>query len=482
MFEALSDKLKKVLKDLRGQGRLTPEHLDLAMREIRIALLEADVNFKVVKDFIERVKVKAVGQEVIGSLTPGQQVIKIVNDEMVEMLGGTSSRLLFTSRRPNSVMIVGLQGSGKTTSTGKLSKWLAANQNRNPLLLSVDVYRPAARDQLAVIGKAIGIPVFDGAGINDPLELCRAARLHCEQIGFDTLMIDTAGRLHIDDALMDELQRIKTEMQPIETLFVADAMTGQDAVKSAQEFHKRIGISGVILTKMDGDARGGAALSIKEVIGQPIKFVGVGEKYDALDPFYPDRIVSRILGMGDVMSLIEKVQTEVDEQKAAELEEKLARNSFTLEDFRDQLSQVKKIGSLQNIFEMLPGDMFGGMMPKLTPEMTTQMEGELKKTEAIINSMTPAERENHIIINASRQMRIAKGSGTNVTDVKALIKQYVEMKTMMQQLMGGGGDDPFGGGGGGMFSGIRNKVVRKLAGVGGGRKKQKPKQKKKKRR
>ncbi|MBI1766404.1 MAG: signal recognition particle protein [Acidobacteria bacterium] len=481
MFEALSDKLKKVLKDLRGQGRLTPEHLDLAMREIRIALLEADVNFKVVKDFIERVKAKAVGAEVIGSLTPGQQVIKIVNDEMVEMLGGTSSRLLFTSRRPNAVMIVGLQGSGKTTSTGKLSKWLAANQNRNPLLLSVDVYRPAARDQLAVIGKAIGIPVFDGAGINDPLELCRAARLHCEQIGFDTLMIDTAGRLHIDDALMDELQRIKAEMQPIETLFVADAMTGQDAVKSAQEFHKRIGISGVILTKMDGDARGGAALSIKEVIGQPIKFVGVGEKYDALDPFYPDRIVSRILGMGDVMSLIEKVQTEVDEEKAAELEEKLARNSFTLEDFRDQLGQVKKIGSLQNIFEMLPGDMFGGMMPKLTPEMTAQMEGELKKTEAIINSMTQAERENHIIINASRQMRIAKGSGTTVTDVKALIKQYVEMKMMMQQLMGGAGGDPFGGGGG-MFGGIRNKVVRKLTGVGGGRKKQKPKQKKKKRR
>jgi signal recognition particle subunit SRP54 len=483
MFEALSDKLKKVLKDLRGQGRLTPEHLDLAMREIRIALLEADVNFKVVKDFIDRVKTKAVGQEVIGSLTPGQQVIKIVNDEMVEMLGGTSSRLLFTSRRPNSVMIVGLQGSGKTTSTGKLSKWLAANQNRNPLLLSVDVYRPAARDQLAVIGKAIGIPVFDGAGINDPLELCRAARLHCEQIGFDTLMIDTAGRLHIDDALMDELQRIKTEMQPIETLFVADAMTGQDAVKSAQEFHKRIGITGVILTKMDGDARGGAALSIKEVIGQPIKFVGVGEKYDALDPFYPDRIVSRILGMGDVMSLIEKVQTEVDEQKAAELEEKLAQNSFTLEDFRDQLGQVKKIGSLQSIFELLPGDMFGGMMPKLTPEMTTQMEGELKKTEAIINSMTPAERENHIIINASRQMRIAKGSGTTVADVKALIKQYVEMKAMMQQLMGGDEGGPFGGGGG-MFGGIRNKVVRKLTGVGGGRKKQKqkPKQKKKKRR
>lgn len=485
MFEALSDKLKKVLQDLRGERRLTPEHLDLALREIRIALLEADVNFKVVKDFVERVKAKAVGVEVMGSLTPGQQVIKVVNDEMVEMLGGTSSRLLFTSRRPNCVMIVGLQGSGKTTSTGKLSKWLSANQNRNPLLLSVDVYRPAARDQLAVIGKAIGIPVFDGAGINDPLELCKAARLHCEQIGFDTLMIDTAGRLHIDDALMDELQRIKAEMQPIETLFVADAMTGQDAVKSAQEFHNRVGISGVILTKMDGDARGGAALSIKEVIGQPIKFVGVGEKYDALEPFYPDRIVSRILGMGDVLSLIEKVQAEVDEEKAAELEEKLARNSFTLEDFRDQLGQVKKIGSLQSIFEMLPGDlmgsMFGMQMPKLTPEMTSQMEGELKKTEAIINSMTRAERDNHIIINASRQMRIAKGSGTSVNEVKALLKQYAEMKMMMQSLMGGDDD---GGmlGGGGMFGGIRNKMVRKMAGIGPGRKKQKPKQKKKKRR
>jgi signal recognition particle subunit SRP54 len=291
MFEVLSDKLKKVLKDLRGEGRLTPEHLDLAMREIRIALLEADVNYKVVKEFIDRVKSKAIGQEVLQQLSPGQQVIKVVYDEMVEMLGGTSSRLLFTSRRPNSVMIVGLQGSGKTTSTGKLSKWLQKNQNRNPLLLSVDVYRPAARDQLAVIGEAVNLPVFEGNGINDPLELCRAARLHCEQVGFDTLMIDTAGRLHIDDALMEELQLIKREMQPAEILFVADAMTGQDAVKSAQEFNERVGITGVLLTKMDGDARGGAALSIKEVTGQPIKFVGVGEQYDALDPFYPERIV-----------------------------------------------------------------------------------------------------------------------------------------------------------------------------------------------
>src|SRR5215470_5486403 len=448
MFEALSDKLKKVLKELRGDSRLSPEHLDLAMREIRIALLEADVNFKVVKDFIERVKVKAVGQEVLQQLSPGQQVVKIVYDEMVEMLGGTSSRLLFTSRRPNSVMIVGLQGSGKTTSTGKLAKWLYKNQDRNPLLLSVDVYRPAARDQLAVIGKAISVPVFEGAGINDPLALVRAARLHCEQIGFDTLMIDTAGRLHIDDTLMEELQKIKAEMQPVETLFVADAMTGQDAVKSAKEFNDRVGITGVILTKMDGDARGGAALSIKEVTGQPIKFVGVGEKYDALDPFYPDRIVSRILGMGDVLSLIEKVQEEVDEQKALELQEKMERNAFTLEDFRDQLQQMKKLGSMSSILEMLPGDMFKGM-PK----------------------MTPAERENHLIISASRRRRIALGSGHKVKDVDKLLKQYVEMKMMMGQLMGGDG----------MFGGLKGKVVRKLTGVGSRKKKQKQKQKKKRR-
>ena len=469
MFEALSDKLKKVLKDLRGESRLSPEHLDLAMREIRIALLEADVNFKVVKDFIERVKGKAVGQEVLQQLSPGQQVVKIVYDEMVEMLGGTSSRLLFTSRRPNSVMIVGLQGSGKTTSTGKLAKWLYKNQDRNPLLLSVDVYRPAARDQLAVIGKAINIPVFAGDGIHDPLELCRAARRHCEQVGFDTLMIDTAGRLHIDDALMDELQRIKAEMFPVETLFVADAMTGQDAVKSAKEFHDRVGVTGVILTKMDGDARGGAALSIKEVTGQPIKFVGVGEKYDALDPFYPERIVSRILGMGDVLSLIEKVQEEVDEEKALELQEKMERNAFTLEDFRDQLQQMKKLGSVSSLLEMLPGDMFKGM-PKMTPEMSAQMEKEMRRTEAIINSMTPAERENHLIISASRRRRIAMGSGNKVKDVDKLLKQYVEMKTMMAQLMGGDG----------MFGGLKGKVVRKLTGVGPRKKKQK--QKKKKRR
>ena len=465
MFDALSDKLKKVLKDLRGEGRLTPEHLDLAMREIRIALLEADVNYKVVKDFIERVKTRSVGQEVLQALSPGQQVVKIVYDEMVEMLGGTSSRLLFTSRRPNSVMIIGLQGSGKTTSTGKLARWLQQNQSRSPLLLSVDVYRPAARDQLAVIGKAIGIPVFEGNGLNDPLELCRAARLHCEQVGFDTLMIDTAGRLHIDDALMEELQLIKREMQPVETLFVADAMTGQDAVRSATDFNGRVGLTGVILTKMDGDARGGAALSIKEVTGQPIKFVGVGERYDALDPFYPERIVSRILGMGDVLSLIEKVQTEVDEKKALELQEKIEQNEFTLEDFRDQLKQVKKLGSLESILGMLPGDLFKGM-PKMTPEMTAQMERELKRTEAIINSMTPREREEHQIINGSRRKRIAKGSGSSVNDVNNLLKQYAEMRRMMRQMTEGG-----------MLGGLGGRVARKLTGIGPRKKKKRKKRK-----
>ncbi|MBX3278190.1 MAG: signal recognition particle protein [Acidobacteria bacterium] len=463
MFEALSDKLKKVLKDLRGESRLTPEHLDLAMREIRIALLEADVNFKVVRGFIERVKEQAIGQAVLQQLSPGQQVVKIVYDEMVRMLGGTSSRLLFTSRRPNPVMIVGLQGSGKTTSTGKISRWLQQNQNRNPLLLSVDVYRPAARDQLAVIGKALGIPVFAGEGLSDPLELCRAARLHCEQVGFDTLLIDTAGRLHIDEELMTELDSIKREMQPSEILFVADAMTGQDAVQSAREFNERLGLTGVVLTKMDGDARGGAALSIREVTGQPIKFVGVGEKYDALEPFYPERIASRILGMGDVLSLIEKVQSEVDEKEALKLQEKLESDEFTLEDFRDQLRQVKKLGSLDSILSMIPGDLFGGM-PKMTPEMTAQMERELKKTEAIINSMTPLERERHQIINGQRRRRIALGSGTNVSDVNNLLKQYVEMRRMMRQMTQGG-----------MLGGLGGRVARRITGIGSKRKKKKKK-------
>jgi len=465
MFEALSDKLKKVLKDLRGQGKLTEAHLDIAMREIRIALLEADVNFKVVKEFVEAVKQKALGAEVMSSLSPGQQVIKIVNDELISLLGGTSTKLVFTQRIPNVVMMVGLQGSGKTTSTGKIAAYLAKNENRNPLMVSVDVYRPAARNQLAVIGNAIGKPVFEYPESDDPLTICRAAFKHAQQIGYDTLMIDTAGRLHIDDDLMTELQQIKKEMMPAEILFVADAMTGQDAVKSAKEFHDRIGTSGVVLTKMDGDARGGAALSIKYITGQPIKFIGVGEKYDALEQFYPDRIAGRILGMGDVLSLIEKVQSEVDEKTAENLERKLMEDSFTLEDYRDQLKQIQKLGSFDKLLAMIPGDLLGGMNLKMTPEMQQQAEKKLKKTEAIINSMTSDEREDHNLLNGSRRKRIAMGSGSSMQDVISVVNEYVEMRKMMRMVTKGG-----------MMGGL----TRRLTGMGP--KKRHAKSKKKKRR
>src|SRR5262244_3019647 len=436
MFEALSDKLKKVLKDLRGQGRLSEAHIEAAMREIRMALLEADVNYKVVKTFVDRVKEKALGQEVMGSLSPAQQVVKVVYDEMVEMLGGTSTQLIFTKRIPNVVMIVGLQGSGKTTTTGKLARLLAQAQQRRPLLLSVDVYRPAARQQLSVIAGAIGQKALEAPEINDPLELCRKAITECQLTGYDTLLVDTAGRLHIDDELMIELEQIKKETAPAEILFVADAMTGQDAVRSAEQFHQRIGLTGVILTKMDGDTRGGAALSIKEVTGQPIKFIGTGEKYDAIEQFYPDRIAQRILGMGDVLSLIEKVQAEVDEEKALELQEKLARDRFTLEDFRDMHRQVKRIGSFDKILDMLPSGMFGGM--KITPEQMVEMEVKLKQTEAIINSMTPGERVDTKILNASRRRRIARGSGTTVQQVNEMINEYGEMRKMMRLVNSGG--------------------------------------------
>ncbi len=457
MFEALSDKLRKVLKDLRGQGRLTEAHIEAAMREIRIALLEADVNFKVVKSFIDRVKEKALGQEVIGSLSPAQQVVKAVHDEMVEMLGGTSTQLLFTRRTPNVVMIVGLQGSGKTTTTGKLAKLLAETQNRRPLLVSVDVYRPAAREQLSIIAKAIGQPALQAPQLNDPLELCREAVRECQLTGYDTLLIDTAGRLHVDEELMHELQQIKQETQPVEVLFIADSMTGQDAVRSAQEFHDQVGLTGVILTKMDGDTRGGAALSIKEVTGQPIKFIGVGEKYDALEQFYPDRIAQRILGMGDVLTLIEKVQAEVDEEKALELQKKLAQNQFTLEDFRDQLKQVKKLGSLGKLIDMLPSGLFGGL--RITPEQSAEMEDKLKLTEAVINSMTLQERSNHAILNASRRKRVARGSGTSVAEVNKVIGEYEDMRKMMRMMTSGG----LGGmmGGGGLGSGGRRKATKR---------------------
>jgi len=468
MFEALSDKLKKVLKDLRGQGKLTAEHIEVAMREIRIALLEADVNYRVVKDFIEKIKVKALGQEVLGSLSPSQQIVKIVNEELIEMLGGTSSRLVFTQRIPNIVMMVGLQGSGKTTTTGKLARFLSKEQGRRPLMVSADVYRPAAREQLSIIGRAVNLPVFEATGINDPLEICRQARKHAQQIGFDTLLIDTAGRLHIDEELMVELTEIKREMVPSEILFIADAMTGQDAVKSAREFHQRVGLTGVILTKMDGDARGGAALSIKAITGQPIKFIGVGEKYDALEPFYPDRISSRILGMGDVLSLIEKVEAEIDEKEALKLERKLAENSFTLEDYRDQLRQIKRLGSFDKLLSFLPEQLFGGMNLRISPEQMQEAEHKLKRVEAMINSMTPQERTNHKILNGSRRKRIAGGSGTTVQEVNTMIEEYEMMMKMMQSITRG--------------IGLPDFLGKRLPGSGGGGSKRKKKAKKKKRR
>jgi signal recognition particle subunit SRP54 len=457
MFESLSDKLKRTLKNLRGEGVLTKEHVDAALREIRLALLEADVNFKVAKDFIASVKEKAEGQQVWQELKPSEQVVKIVYDELVELLGGQSSRLVFTKQIPNVVMVVGLQGSGKTTSTGKIARWLTLNQERKPLLLSVDVYRPAAREQLKVIAKATGQQIFEEPEVNDPLTLVRDAFKHAQQTGFDTLLIDTAGRLHIDDALMEELVSIKGEMRPAEILFVADAMTGQDAVKSAEEFHRRVGITGVILTKMDGDARGGAALSIKQVTGQPVKFVGVGEKYDALEPFYPERVAQRILGMGDVLSLIEEVQSKVDQSEAEAQLRKLQKNEFTLDDFRSQLRQVKKLGSFSKIMKMLPDQLLGGIgMPQLDDEQTKLMEKELRRTESIIDSMTREERSDHRILNANRRRRIARGSGTSVAEVNQLIKQYSEMRQMMRQLSGSG---IFGG------SGLKGKMMRRIAGM-----------------
>jgi signal recognition particle subunit SRP54 len=452
MFESLSDKLKSTLKNLRGEGKLTPEHVDVALREIRMALLEADVNYKVAKDFVEAVRAKAEGQAVWQDLKPHEQVVKIVYDELVELFGGTSSRLVFTRQIPNVVMIVGLQGSGKTTSTGKISRWLKDNQERNPLLVSVDVYRPAAREQLRVVGSAVGVTVYQDKETNDPLTLVKGAMKHAQDSGFDTLLIDTAGRLHIDDDLMVELEQIKAETKPMEVLFVADAMTGQDAVRSAEVFHERVGITGVVLTKMDGDARGGAALSIKQVIGQPVKFVGVGEKYDAIEPFYPDRIAQRILGMGDVLSLIEEVQGKIDEDEAQAQLEKMTSNQFTLEDFRAQLGQFKKLGSMSKIMKMLPEQMMGGL--QISDEQSIEVEGQMKRTEAIIDSMTKAERRNHKIIDASRKTRIAKGSGSTISDVNGLIRQYEQMKKMMQQMNRGG-----------LFSKLAGKA---MGGLGGG--------------
>jgi signal recognition particle subunit SRP54 len=431
MFDNLSDKLQRVFKNLRGEGRLTAENMETALREVRVALLEADVNFKVVKQLIESVKVRAMGQEVLSSLSPSQQVIGIINEELIKVLGSHESKLRFANEPPSVFLIVGLQGSGKTTSTGKLARWLAKNGHR-PEVVSVDIYRPAARQQLAIIARDTKTPIYAGTPEETkPIDLARSARRDAVNNGRDVLLVDTAGRLHIDDELMTELKELKSLLNPVEILFVADAMTGQDAVKSAAEFHAQLGITGVILTKMDGDARGGAALSIRSVTGQPLKFVGIGEKSDAFEPFHPDRAASRILGMGDIVSFVEKAQEAFDGKQQEEMQRKLIENEFTLEDFRDQLKALRKLGSLDSILKMMPKT---GMMKDL--QNMQPDENELTRIVAIIDSMTPRERENHMIINGSRRRRIARGSGTSVERVNDLLKQYGQARKMMKSLSG----------------------------------------------
>ena len=435
MFENLQEKLQRAFKTLRGQGTLTEENIQEALRQIRMALLEADVNFKVVKQLIDQIQAKAVGQEVATALSPGEQVIKIVRDEMVAVLGKDTAKLKFASQPPTVVLMAGLQGSGKTTTSGKLANWLK-NGGHRPLLVSVDVYRPAARQQLKVVADAIKANIYEGqvtASNTATVErLVKEARREAINTGSDVLIVDTAGRLHIDDQLMDEMQSLKKLLNPSEILFVADAMTGQDAVRSADEFHKKLTLTGVVLTKMDGDARGGAALSIRQVTGQPIKFIGVGEKYDALEPFHPDRIVSRILGMGDIMSLIEKAEQQVDRKKAEDMASRmLAGDGFSLEDFRDQLRQVRKMGSIQSLMGMLPSI---GPFSGLQKAADKVDEKQINRVEAIINSMTVYERNHHDVINGSRRKRIARGSGTSVQEVNNLLRQYAQMKKLFKQM------------------------------------------------
>jgi signal recognition particle subunit SRP54 len=428
MFDALQDRLQGVFKALRIHGVLTEEVVDQTLREVRLALLDADVNLKVVKELLDRVRVKALGEEIRSSLTPAQEVVRIVRDELVQILGREASLLSFSRDYPTVFLLVGLQGSGKTTTAGKLALWLGGRKRR-PLLVSTDVYRPAAREQLAVIAKAVEIPVFPGEGISSPIELAMAARKDAADRGHDVLIVDTAGRLHIDEELMNEVSELRTKLRPSEVLLVADGMIGQDAVRSAQEFHERLGTTGVILTKLDGDARGGAALSIHYVTGQPIKFMGVGEKYDQLEVFYPERVVSRILGMGDILSLIEKAEEKIDKQKALEVHRKLQTDTFTLEDFRDQLRQVRQMGPMDQMLGMLPKVGIFKDAGKVRVE-----DRELIHIEAIINSMTPQERSNHEIINGKRRKRIAKGSGTTVQQVNLVLKQYFQMRKMMKSM------------------------------------------------
>jgi len=428
MFESLSEKLNTTFKRLTGRGRLSEENIREALKEVRLALLEADVNYKIVKKLIEEIRQRAVGVDVLESLTPGQQVIKIVNEELTRLMGETRADLQLVGKTPFVLMLVGLQGSGKTTTAGKLAQHLRG-RGRSPYLVPADIYRPAAIEQLKKLGAQLDVPVYPGDSQTKPEAICRDALSRAGWGGADVLILDTAGRLHIDDELMSELERIKEQTNPTEILLVADAMTGQDAVHMAEHFNRRLDISGVILSKMEGDARGGAALSIKEVTGKPIKFVGVGEKLDAIEPFFPDRMASRILGMGDVVSLIEKAQQEFDEKEAVKLEKKLKKREFDLEDFQAQLKQMKKLGSLEQIVGMLPGMGQFKQLKKLKTD-----EKDLVRIEAIINSMTVQERRNHKILNASRRKRIARGSGSKVEDVNRLLKNFVQTKKMVENL------------------------------------------------
>jgi signal recognition particle subunit SRP54 len=430
MFESLSDKLDHVFKKLRGHGVMTEENIKDALREVRLVLLEADVNFKVVKDFIERVRERAVGAQVLQSLAPGQQVIKIVHDELISLMGGGEDNSLdLAAKPPVAIMLVGLQGSGKTTTCGKLAKYLKA-QRRRPLLVPADVYRPAAIEQLKTLGAQLSLEVFDSKADQDPVDICREALRYAELSGFDTVIFDTAGRLQIDEALMEELVRIKAAAEPREILLVADAMTGQEAVNVANGFDARLDLSGVILTKLDGDAKGGAALSIRAVTGKLVKFVGLGEKLDALDVFHADRLVSRILGMGDVLTLIEKAQSSIDIKDAEKLQQKLKKNQYDLEDFKNQLQQMKKMGSLESIMGLIPG--MGKMMKQMQGAQPS--EKELKRIEAIIDSMTREERSNPSIINGSRRLRISRGSGTTVQEVNQLLKRFAEALKLVRHL------------------------------------------------
>jgi signal recognition particle subunit SRP54 len=433
MFEALTQRLEAIFDRLRGAGRLTEENIQEALREVRVALLEADVNFKVVRSFVERVREKAVGHEVLQSLTPGQQVVKIVHGELVELLGGAAHRLTMAPRPPTVIMVLGLQGSGKTTSVAKLGRHFQREGFR-PLLVAADVYRPAAIEQLRVLGRELGLPVHGAEG-QKPVDIARQAVEEAAQQGWNPVLLDTAGRLHIDEAMVEELKVLRREVKPHHVLLVVDAMTGQDAVTMAQRFNQDVGYDGIILTKLDGDARGGAALSIRTVTGKPIVFCGIGERTDALEPFHPDRMASRILGMGDVLSLVEKAQATVDASKAEELAQKIREDSFTLEDFAEQLRQLRKMGPLDQILDMVP--FFKGA--KLgRPELDAESQ-DLKRFEAIIGSMTPGERKTPAIINGERRARIARGSGTSVQDVNRLLKQYAQLRKMMKDMKGMGG-------------------------------------------